>query len=190
MTERDFHLYNITPPLYGVTSRVLTYILLHRDYNKDGLTDLKMIRWSRSFWLASGLRIVELQSGDFRNGVRKFVSLRQLLFSLPELMSRAAVPADQQTQGRESHRKGDPEQNREMRNGRECVSGSLGEIFWGQSIVFEFSHLILNVIHFIISMCCLLHDFGRKEKWIEGPRELKGFRFNPDTVVRVDCVIK
>jgi hypothetical protein len=50
--------------------------------------------------------------------------------------------------------------------------------------------LIFDVIHFIICMGCLLHDFGWEQEWVESPQKLEGFWFDLDTIIRVDCVIE
>ncbi len=77
-----------------------------------------------------------------------------------------------------------------MGNGGKCVSGGFGEVFLGQGVVLKFCHLVFDIIHFIICMGCLLHDFRWEKKWVKGPENLKGFRFDQDTVVRVNCTIE
>ncbi len=174
----------------GLRQEWQPYILPHIDNNWDGQTDFKMIRWSWDFWFVSRIRVVHLQSGNFRDGIWEFMSLHQSSDLLQELTLGAAVPAKQQTQSLEGNPEGDPEQNQEMRNSGKCVSGSFWEIFWGQGVILKFSHLIFYIVHFITCMSCLLHDFGWKEKWVKGPGKLQGFRLNLNAVIWVDCVIE
>ena len=91
LTFKQYH----SPPLWGFLKEWQT---LHTDTHKRQLvteTDLSVIGWSRDVLFASQLRIVDVQSRDFRDGVGQFVRFRLLLISFPESASRSAVPANQ-----------------------------------------------------------------------------------------------
>ena len=84
-----------SPPLWGFLKEWQT---LHTDTHTRQLvteTDLSVIGWSRDVLFASQLRIVDVQSRDFQDGVGQFVRFRLLLISFPESASRSAVPANQ-----------------------------------------------------------------------------------------------